>query len=69
MDGEVNNQTARIAQDAKRDNTDAGDVNAQDGRTRWTHEMDAQDGQTQETDRRRRRTDAGDGQTQTRRIT
>ena len=25
MDGEVNNRTARIAQDVKRDNTDAGD--------------------------------------------
>ena len=53
MDGEVNNQAVRIAQDAKRD---AGDRQTQqtqtdntrrttgDGRTRWTHRMDVLDG-------------------------
>ena len=45
MDGEVNNQTARIAQDVKRDETDAGDRQTRrDGQTRQTDETDRRDG-------------------------
>ena len=54
MDGEVNNPTARIVQDVKRDETDAGD-----GRRRRTQETDAGDGRR----RRTQETDAGDRQT------
>ena len=37
MDGEVNNRTARITQDVKRDNRRrTHKMDAQDGRTRWT---------------------------------
>ena len=44
MDGEVNNPTARIAQDVKRDERDEQDETRRDRRTRWTHWMDAGDG-------------------------
>ena len=74
MDGEVNNRTARITQDVKRDNTDAGDR-----QTQQTHKMDntRQTQQTHKMDRRRRtqtkrdrrRRDEQTQQTQTRRIT
>ena len=62
MDGEVNNRTARIAQDVKRDrrrrdNTDATDAGDTDERHE-TDETDKQDG------RRKCTRDAGDRQTQ-----
>ena len=54
MDGEVNNRTARIAQDVKRDGRDGQQetdnmrwthrMDAPDGRIGWTQEMDAPDG-------------------------
>ena len=54
MDGEVNNRTARITQDVKRDNTDAGDR-----QTQQTHKMDnrrqTQQTQTHKMDRRNKR--------------
>ena len=43
MDGEVNNRTAQIAQDVKRDKTDAGD--RQTRRRRQTDETDTGDRQ------------------------
>ena len=36
MDGEVNNRTARIVQDVKRDETDAGDRQTQEMQTHNT---------------------------------
>ena len=45
MDGEVNNRTARIAQDVKQDETDAGD--------RQTQEIDRRDAGDRQTRRRR----------------
>ena len=47
MDGEVNNRTARIVQDVKQDETDAGD--RQTRRRRQTDETDTGDRQTKRT--------------------
>ena len=67
MDGEVNNRTARIAQDVKRDEqqeTDADETQTQQTQTNTDRHNRRRRTQTDTTD-----ADAQDGQTQTRRIT